>query len=429
MGAVSAGPTFLRARRWVPLTWWVLTWVASAPALADGPMPMLSAGHPVQWWFAFKLNSGKFAGCLPRPERACPFGGEVQDYSNYSQRYVFAAGEGDPGGKTAPLQEGQGCLGDTADDPLGATFAEIYKGDLHYVVWNDQFYQDPKIASCSGNSCSKPWGHSKGVLAWDDSGQGIVLQVSTPSWPASGNSSHPRSNDGNTLGCVINNNLKFSQHFFALGLTHEDLVAVLQAMRNSSVVTDPSNEQIVSNGGPEDVQSLVKSLGKKSDSKTATIRELSSHVRIISKPSLLHVPPWQLVSSLLGGVPLKAATWWNSSDIPTTNAHTHMGCWDSGLAAPAAVEIATSGVWDSTPMKLTAGPSPDGNHAKIGVSTDSDTHLAIFGDLNQEGAISGNTKECGTAQNGRGGMFFVVEDAELSKDVGALIKETPAASP
>src|SRR5947199_2640123 len=35
-------------------------------------------------------------------------------------------------------------------------------------------------------SCSSPWGHSKGVLAWNDAGEGFVMQVSTPSWPASG---------------------------------------------------------------------------------------------------------------------------------------------------------------------------------------------------------------------------------------------------
>jgi hypothetical protein len=389
---------------------------------ADGPTPLLSAGHPVQWWFVFKLNGGKFAGCKPRDDRECPFGGEVQNYSNFSQRYVFASGDKAADGDAATLHEGDGCLGDTADDPLGATFAQIYNGSFHYVVWNDQFYQDPEIATCKGNSCSAPWGHSKGIVAWDDSGQGTVIQVTTPSWPGSGSSQHQRSQADNTLGCVIDNNIKFSQHFFALSLTHDDLLVVLKALHNSSVVTDPANEQIVSNnGGPQDVQTLVASLGKKSTSKTATITELSTHVRVISKPSSLHVPPWQLVSSLLGDVPLRTATWWNTSDIPSTLRTTHIDCWDGGLAAPAAVQIATSGVWANMSMSLKAGPSPDGNHAKIGVSTDATSQLAIFGDLNQEGAITGNAKECGKAQNGRGGLFFVVKDAKLSASVAALI--------
>ena len=37
-------------------------------------------------------------------------------------------------------------------------------------------------------------------------------------------------------------------------------------MQNASVVTDPSNLQIASNGGPADVQDLVISLGAKSTS-------------------------------------------------------------------------------------------------------------------------------------------------------------------
>ena len=42
------------------------------------------------------------------------------------------------------------------------------------------------------------------MLAWDDSGKGFVMQVSTPSWPGSGSEKRPRKNDGNTLGCVKN---------------------------------------------------------------------------------------------------------------------------------------------------------------------------------------------------------------------------------
>ena len=38
--------------------------------------------------------------------------------------------------------------------------------------------------------------------------------------------------------------------------------------------------------------------------------------------------------------------------------------------------------------------------------------------MNQQGAISGN---CKSSQNGRGGLFFVIDDADLSKTVGELI--------
>jgi hypothetical protein len=408
-----------RARAALHSCWAVLIVLLSAlmsTAGAAEPSPMLSAGHPVQWWFVFKLNAATFPGCGTNAVRACPFGGEVQNYTSFSQQYVFASDE------SPQLAQGTGCSGATTTDPVGATFAEIYNGSFHYVLWNDQFYQDPELPNCSGDSCPSPWGHSKGMLVWNDSGDGMVLQVSTPSWPGAGSHTHPRANDDNTLGCVLNNNVKFSQHFFALKLTHADLVDVLQALTNASVVTDPGNSQIVSNGGPADVSALVAGLGKKSASTSATMKKLSSGVTLISKPSGLHVPPWQLVSSLLGSIPLRTATWWTQPEIPTTNASSSVKCWDNGLAAPAAVQIATSGKWQGTSIALKAGPSPNGNHAKIGVSTDSTSDLAIFGDLNQQGAITGNAKACGASQNGRGGLFYVIKDQQLSASVAALIK-------
>jgi hypothetical protein len=45
-------------------------------------------------------------------------------------------------------------------------------------------------------------------------------------------------------------------------------------------------------------------------------------------------------------------------------------------------------------------------------------HYAIFGDMNQQGAISGN---CKSSQNGRGGLFFVVDDPDLAKSLSDLI--------
>ena len=385
-------------------------------ARAEGPQPLLATGKPVEWWFVFKLNAGKFPGCRAHADRTCLFGGEVQEYSSFSQQYAVASSD-DP-----TLQQGDGCAGDTLTDPIGATFNEIYNGDFHYVVWNDQFYQDPQIPTCSGDSCGSPWGHSKGMLVWNDSGEGVVLQVTTPSWPGAGSALHARTNGDNTLGCILNNNVKFSQHFFALSLTHEALLKVLRGLVNASVVTNPTDPQIVSNGGPADVRALVERLGKRSGSTIATIDDLATHIRLISKPSKLHVPPWQLVSAMLGRVPLRAATWWTRPEIPSTTASTHVKCWDGSLPAPAAVEIATAGAWNGTTIALKAGPSADGNHAKIGVSTGAAAGLTIFGDLNQQGAIDGDPRDCGRSQNGRGGLFFVIEDAKLASSVTKLIR-------
>lgn len=382
------------------------------PAQFSLPAPLLEKGHSVDWWFVFKFNAAAFPGCGGDAQRACIFGGDVQEYQGkFSQQFVYASSE------NPELQQGSGCVGDTLKDPVGSTFDEVYNNSFYYVIWNDQFYGDPSIKGC-GNNCSAPWGHSKGLVAWNDSGEGFVMQVSTPSWPASGSASTPRT-DGNTLGCVGDNNVKVSQHFFALRLTKDDLVTVLKALQNASVVTDPANKQIVRNGGPADVQKLVNQLGKKVSDATRLDVKLSSGVELISKSSALQVPPWQMVSATLGGVPLKAATWWANPKIDSTTKSSKIDCWDNSLGKPGPVQIATTGQWQGTAFSLKGGPQPDSNHAKIGVSIDPTKPLVIFGDLNQQGALTG---DCDKSQNKRGGMFFVVNNKPLFDNVSNLIK-------
>jgi len=377
------------------------------------PVPLLQNGHTVDWWFVFKFNASKFQGCGNNASVDCIFGGTVHDYKGHSsQQFVYASSE------NPLLQKGTGCLGDTLKDPVGATFDEVYEGKYFYVIWNDQFYGDPQITGCSDN-CNSPWGHSKGMLAWNQAGDGLVMQVSTPSWPASGSSSAPRANDGNTLGCINDNDVQVSQHFFALKLTKEDLIKVLMALQNASVVTDPNNDQIVRNGGPADVKALVTKLGKRIKATKTTYVTLSSGVGLISKPSNLRVPPWQLVSATLNGLPLRTATWWATPKIYTTTESTIITCWDEQLGTPGPVQIATTGEWDATTFSLQGGPSFDSNHAKIGVSTDSNQPYAIFGDLNQQGALS---EPCGRSQNGRGGTFYVINNKSLTESLGSLIK-------
>jgi hypothetical protein len=377
-----------------------------------GLSPLLQQGKPVDWWFVFKFNSAAFPECDGK--RTCTFGGSVQPYKAYSQQFVYASSA------NATLQKGSGCAGDTVNDPLGATFAQVYNGSAYYVIWNDQFYNDPMPTKAS------PWGHSKGMVAWDDSGNGFVLQVSTPSWPAAGSRKSPRKTDGNTLGCVKDDDVEVSQHFFALRLTKNDLVSVLKALANASIVTDPTTAQIVRNGGPSDVQALVKTLGQESKSKTYQKATLSSGVQVFSKPSGLHVPPWQFVSALLGGVSMRAATWWASPEIPTTTSSTRVSCWDSSLGKPGAVQIATSGSWSGTTFGLKGGAGTNFNHAKIGVTTSGSTRYAVFGDLNQQGSLS--TPKCSSSQDGRGGLFYVVNNPTLVQSVAGLIKGDSAPS-
>jgi Deoxyribonuclease II len=394
----------------------------AAAASSSAPVPLLKAAHPVDWWVVFKFNAQVFPGCPTGASRTCLFGGTVQPYKAFSQQFAYASSE------HSALQSGADCLGDATSDPLGATFDQVYNGSFHYLIWNDQFYDDPKINGCT-KECGAPWGHSKGMLAWDDAGDGLVLQVSTPSWPAAGSKKSPRT-DGNTLGCVNDDDVEVSQHFFSVKLTKDDVVKVLNALQNASVVTDPKNPQIVSNGGPADIQKLVAGLGVQSKAATATIDRLSSGVHLISKPSHLHVPPWQMVSALLGGVPLRAATWWASPEIYSTTATTKMACWSPTLGKPGAVEIATTGHWEGKEFALTGGLGSNHNHAKIGVPTSGTSQYAIFGDMNQQGDALVAT-DCGSSQNGRGGLFYVVDDAGLFSSVKDLITGTtaPTAAP
>ena len=90
------------------------------------PSPMAGKNTPVDWMFAFKFNAHSFPGCTddgttPAVGSEGIFGGTVDTYkSGHSQQYVFAT-------SAAPtLVKGTECLGATLEDPLGATFAQIY---------------------------------------------------------------------------------------------------------------------------------------------------------------------------------------------------------------------------------------------------------------------------------------------------------------
>src|SRR4051794_28251801 len=163
----------------------------------DAPVPLLGPGQPVDWWFVYKFNAADVPVCEPKVideniKRECPFGGRPASYKN-SQRFAFASS------KDGRLVPGEGCAG--TSDPVAATFKQIYEGTYRYIVWNDQFYGSPKVRACSSGNCGGPWGHSKGVLAWNEEGRGLVIQVTTPSWPGFASKAFKRVG-GNTLGCI-----------------------------------------------------------------------------------------------------------------------------------------------------------------------------------------------------------------------------------
>lgn len=403
------------------------------------PTPMLDAKTPVDWLFLFKFNpaeeapddldrpaTGIFdAPGWPPPAYMDARSGRALDHS---QQFAVASSA------SPALQQGRGILGSSLSDPLGATFAQIYDQPVYFVVWNDQFKGHPMADK------GAPWGHSKGVLAWNDAGEGMVMQVSTPSWPGSGSSQHPRQGDGNTLGFVTDDDIEVSQHFFALKLTLDDVQKVLAAMNTASVVTDITEPSLVNNGGPEVVRALVKALANRDTHKECTRVTLSSGVQLIAKSSALCVPPWQAVSSVLGGVDLRVASWWTNPKILSSAAGAVPGCWDSSVlpTPPGAVQIALTGAWLDTELDppqqrtlgLQGGSGATFNHAKLGVTTSGTSPLSIFGDMNQQGAWAAGDasakQTCGSSQNGRGGMFFAHPDPALFGSLSAMLAGTSA---
>ena len=392
--------------------------------LNSSPAPMVKKDSPVDWLFVFKFNAEDFPECKGKRPDPGIFGGQQKDYKGkYSLQYVYASSE------NPTLKKGRGCVGNSLSDPLGATFAQIYFGGYNYLLWNDQFYGKP-IATKGG-----PWGHSKGALAWNDQGEGMVLQVSTPSWPGSGSTKYPRPGamkkgklvgaGENTLGTMTDDDIEVSQHFFATKLNKSDVVKVLKALQNASVVTSTSKKSICKNGGPKDIQALVKTLGKKSHSTDCTLVQLSNGMKLISKPYTNAVPPWQLVSAKLGGVPLRVASWWAEPEIYSTVKGQDINCWHANLGIPGPVEIATTGKWGNQTLGLKGGLGKNFNHAKLGVSKNPKKPLCIFGDMNQQGALNPNSYQvgqtCKSSQNGRGGTFYVLQNEELFKSMSALL--------
>jgi Deoxyribonuclease II len=420
----------------------VLGWAGSGLCQETAPSPLLKKGQAVDWWFVFKFNNKTYPRAADS-KPACLFGGVAGGsgrkdgpYKNSAmgQSYAYASNE------EPTLQMGTGYVGDSTNDPVGATFDEIYNGNLHYVVWNDQFYGDPMLDCEKANvkekqtNCPGPWAHSKGILAWNGDGNGVVMQVTTPDWPGSGSKDQPRA-EGNSLGCTNDNNVELSQDFFALKLDKEGVLKVLAALAEEGAVTDPGTQQIVSSEQADDIQGAVAKLGHENTSATFKTYPLPSGVQLIAKGGGLDVPPWQMVSSVLGHA-LRVASFWTDDVIYSTNSKTRIACWSGMPNPPGAVEIAETGTWQdpktgkTTAIGLTGkseksatGQSLGTNHAKIGVSTDEGTALTIFGDMNQDGALTGKDKGgCADSQNGRGGLFFVVTNQKLHDSVAGLLK-------
>jgi hypothetical protein len=96
---------------------------------------------------------------------------------------------------------------------------------------------------------------------------------------------------------------------------------------------------------------------------------LTADVTLISKPSNLNVPPWQMVSALLGGASERSATWWASPQSYSAKKSIKFGRWNDKFTLkrkkPGDVIIAQSGPGVGRTLGLIGGQ----NHAKLGVIT------------------------------------------------------------
>jgi hypothetical protein len=102
-------------------------------------------------------------------------------------------------------------------------------------------------------------------------------------------------------------------------------------------------------------------------------------------------------------------------------------CWPKAKP-PGAVTNVHHGIWKGADFSLEEGSvsNPDGNHAKIGISAAGGHRLVIFGDENQAGYLdpkAGDT--CAHSQFSRGGLFFVIDSAQLWGDLDTLFETGP----
>ena len=89
-------------------------WGAGLLAAQDGlaPVPLLTSGQPVNWWFVFKFNTQTYPDC-GGAQRTCLFGGTVQPYKSFGQQFAFASSA------DGTLRQGFGCVGDNGRRSAG----------------------------------------------------------------------------------------------------------------------------------------------------------------------------------------------------------------------------------------------------------------------------------------------------------------------
>lgn len=174
------------------------------------------------------------------------------------------------------------------------------------------------------STCSSPFGHSKGAMAYEKNGQGFFLQGTTPNWPDPSQKSTYA-----PLGCQLDNNVYLSQSFMGLTLnsdTFTDMAPYIQAARVCSTGTiscagsDAAGHVIDYNCTSEQTRNeswsiLDTAFAGTSNSKINSKSEVfktSGGVQFTftAHSSADDVPPWLIVANELG-VDLGVSSWWD----------------------------------------------------------------------------------------------------------------------
>lgn len=249
------------------------------------------------------------------------------------------------------------CLGQGANDPLSKTLRQIFQSqkDTQWSFWTDQIYQSsdswfgdtPFPGSIGQNQstkntvyphphagCGRPGAHSKGALAFNDTG-GFFLQSSFPMYPDFSFKGQP---GFVKLGCQLDNNVNFAQSCFCCSLPRSEFSSLETILKSAMLcsyrsptcdpeASDSTNSGVGINTDLLQCQSTNLDSGVKdslsygnfmrgADSKDITLQisggdsSVKETVTVVAKSQYNMQPPWMIVANALKS-DLSVLSWWS----------------------------------------------------------------------------------------------------------------------
>ena len=357
-------------------------------------------------------------------------------YSNESYPYIPCSNDTDCGMRCSSSVDDYGSC--TSDDDCSSGTC-------------DQISCDSRALPHFNNGCGSPWGHSKGAFAFEEGSLGFFLQGTTPNWPdpSQGDTFAP-------LGCQLDNNVYLSQSFLGVTLASDDFTTIAPVLEKARLCSSgslscrngSSGHMVDFNCTSEATRGEDWSILNTAFAATSTMDMPSeglnitapggSTLRLFSHSAAYENPPWLLVANDLG-VDLGVASWWDfnygqatlCSGDDYSNA-TENYCLinnELGLAlntqggAAQSVENAIAASFmvggADRAWALWGEFSGIASHAKFGVAGDQTSHWVVSGDQNSQGFDCSSA--CNGSQQGRGGLFFAVQDEALHESLYDLL--------